>query len=858
MRNTGFAALCFLSIFFVVGCSSYFGQTKGVDVQGQRQVSSGSPSVDDDLLRKMDVDGSGMIDEGDFDLFNETFNSGIYNGRFDYDRNGVVDFEDFFVLQQHWGAVVYQQQDSSQNPLGVSPQLIYSDGTPPLDDPIDVHEAKKLINVAINNPDELLKLKKRQSLALKRTLQIASNSGADFNLDGKIDFDDFFLFADNFGRSLGQAEYDVKFDLSKNNHVDFDDFFILAENFGKRVPKIYSLDPSTFDLEVGDQIIFNDRKIVLSEISPEKTILTIDNRRVEVENYHLNKRYGIVNYGGLNIKNEILNYEGFGVKASSRITISVSDPDVRYSFRGLDENNRLIFSEDRIWYPSEKMLIILQVIGTTREKLSEPASIFIYDGKIRKDIPSKKSIEEGGDFFYITYSTEVSLSEFSDSGQINLTITIPYDGNLYIKNRSFHIYRKDDYKCVKTFGGKGKTIKFFVLPDGIVSSQDFSLAVKEHLAYSNENNVGIFSVEPFKSKKDKFDIIEVRTEKGFGCGDALSNSCSKRELIKLINSACGGEPPDAILVLSTSLPYGWDGYASWDGLVVSNIKNPKTTVHEIGHAFGGLADEYWNAFADTHLNFDPPDKVNQDVAGCPKWCSGKLDSASKCYPAYIQWVGCVEPFKQSPKNHKRELGECWADANEYSRKISRQPLYDCSLGLQCRYDTQCYFTSWGVSSYRHIANGVMNVPFIHDYPQDYRYGIISEEAIQGIIDSKTQFQAAQKPTSPRNIVWYDSFNDEGTIISGGEIDFDRLDKKSKSKILAKALELSGEIQPEESQHYEEKIESTFQIKAAKPSLSDPEIQVIDKVVDFEKKDVDLENVNIGLIIGSYLNVTAEI
>ena len=55
--------------------------------------------------------------------------------------------------------------------------------------------------------------------------------GGDFNTDKTVNFDDFFLFADNFGKTAtGEA---AKFDLSKSGTVDFDDFFLFADNFGK-------------------------------------------------------------------------------------------------------------------------------------------------------------------------------------------------------------------------------------------------------------------------------------------------------------------------------------------------------------------------------------------------------------------------------------------------------------------------------------------------------------------------------------------------------------------------------------------------------------------------------------------------
>ena len=50
----------------------------------------------------------------------------------------------------------------------------------------------------------------------------------DFDMNGRVDFDDFFLFADAFGGT------DPRFDLNGNGRVDFDDFFLFADNFGKR------------------------------------------------------------------------------------------------------------------------------------------------------------------------------------------------------------------------------------------------------------------------------------------------------------------------------------------------------------------------------------------------------------------------------------------------------------------------------------------------------------------------------------------------------------------------------------------------------------------------------------------------
>ncbi len=51
----------------------------------------------------------------------------------------------------------------------------------------------------------------------------------DFDASATVNFDDFFIFADNFG----QADFTAATDLDASGAVNFDDFFIFADNFGK-------------------------------------------------------------------------------------------------------------------------------------------------------------------------------------------------------------------------------------------------------------------------------------------------------------------------------------------------------------------------------------------------------------------------------------------------------------------------------------------------------------------------------------------------------------------------------------------------------------------------------------------------
>jgi hypothetical protein len=58
-----------------------------------------------------------------------------------------------------------------------------------------------------------------------------AQSASDFDGNGEVGFDDFFLFAAAFGGR------DARFDLDKSGAVDFSDFFLFAADFGKKARK---------------------------------------------------------------------------------------------------------------------------------------------------------------------------------------------------------------------------------------------------------------------------------------------------------------------------------------------------------------------------------------------------------------------------------------------------------------------------------------------------------------------------------------------------------------------------------------------------------------------------------------------
>lgn len=69
---------------------------------------------------------------------------------------------------------------------------------------------------------------------LERLLSIKPLLVGDFDGDGQVGLEDFFLFAEGFGFKMGNPKYVSAYDLDKDGEVGFLDFFIFVDYFGKR------------------------------------------------------------------------------------------------------------------------------------------------------------------------------------------------------------------------------------------------------------------------------------------------------------------------------------------------------------------------------------------------------------------------------------------------------------------------------------------------------------------------------------------------------------------------------------------------------------------------------------------------
>lgn len=202
----------------------------------------------------------------------------------------------------------------------------------------------------------------------------------------------------------------------------------------------------------------------------------------------------------------------------------------------------------------------------------------------------------------------------------------------------------------------------------------------------------LFSHEPFKSMKKHFNIVAVASPsedsgvsiprlgewKQTALGSHFSTFYSDRYLttsrVKAIHDALAGIPYEHIIILANTEEYGGGGiYNSYTLTTAHHPKFRPVVVHEFGHSFAGLADEYFyddDVMTDTYpLDIEPWEQnISTKVNFASKWedmlAKGTPiptpTNESKKYP-----VGIYEGGGYSAKGIYRPADDCRMRTNEY-------------------------------------------------------------------------------------------------------------------------------------------------------------------------------------------------
>ncbi len=195
--------------------------------------------------------------------------------------------------------------------------------------------------------------------------------------------------------------------------------------------------------------------------------------------------------------------------------------------------------------------------------------------------------------------------------------------------------------------------------------------------------------EPFKSMADRFNFVAVMTPsqqrgvsiphdnvwRNTALGSNFDTFYSNRYLttlhLKKLHDALSGLPYEHIIILANTDNYGGGGiYNSYLMSPTHNKKSIPVIVHEFGHSFAGLADEYY--YDDGYESMYPSDtepwepNITTLVDFKSKW-SDMLDSATEI------------PTKPSGKNLYTQVGVY--EGGGYQSKGVYRPVQECRMKI---------------------------------------------------------------------------------------------------------------------------------------------------------------------------------
>lgn len=190
-----------------------------------------------------------------------------------------------------------------------------------------------------------------------------------------------------------------------------------------------------------------------------------------------------------------------------------------------------------------------------------------------------------------------------------------------------------------------------------------------------KNRINIWAVEAI-SQDSGTDIpgerIYVNTAMNFSFYTFGLDRYLTSQDIKSINDYAALAPHDNIIVLINSTRYGGGGvYNYYTGTTTGHLLSPKVFIHELGHGFAGLADEYYSsevAYEDFYpLNVEPWEPnittmVNFDL----KWKKMILKDTPVPTPAddkYKDVTGLFEGAGYSAKGIYRPQLDCRMKSN---------------------------------------------------------------------------------------------------------------------------------------------------------------------------------------------------
>ena len=256
-------------------------------------------------------------------------------------------------------------------------------------------------------------------------------------------------------------------------------------------------------------------------------------------------------------------------------------------------------------------------------------------------------------------------------------VLIEQKGNSHITPHKYLLHNDSPEKCIDV----AILAEGYTLQEIQTFYEDADIACKS-----------IFDHEPFKSMKKRFNVVAVSspsTDSGVSVprlnewkhtafGSHFSTFYSDRYLttsrVKAIHDALAGIPYEHIIILANTEEYGGGGiYNSYTLTTAHHPMFRPVVVHEFGHSFGGLADEYFydnDVMTDTYpLDIEPWEQnISTQVDFAAKWKDMLSENTPVPTPAEVSEnypTGVYEGGGYSAKGIFRPAENCRMRTNEY-------------------------------------------------------------------------------------------------------------------------------------------------------------------------------------------------
>jgi len=203
---------------------------------------------------------------------------------------------------------------------------------------------------------------------------------------------------------------------------------------------------------------------------------------------------------------------------------------------------------------------------------------------------------------------QLMLAKRADDGTFRELLVLPIDPSSRFVDRSLPVARGELVTLFEN-GEPAQHVDLLVVADGYTAAQR-----DKFVADAQRLTAVLFQTEPYSRRKGDFNVRALflpsseagisNPRKGVWRASPLALSFnafdSDRYVLTMrdfaLREACAGAPHDALILLFNERKYGGGGiYNLWATVAADTEPAPYVFVHEFGHSFAGLADEYYSS-----------------------------------------------------------------------------------------------------------------------------------------------------------------------------------------------------------------------------------------------------------------------